>query len=293
MTGHWRLGVETGGTKVIARLTEDNVVRADARWPTTTPDAAVDAIVAFVRGALSPGALIEAAGIAAFGPLLVDLATGDAGRMLQTPKPFWSGSNLRAALAERLGTRVEVDTDVNAAALAELRIGAGRGLPSLAYLTVGTGIGGGRATAAGTLTGALHPEIGHLRLIRQAGDSVGSTCPFHDDCAEGLAAGPAVARRLGGDSLAGREDVRLVVAEYLAQLCVAIVLFWSPHRIVVGGGIATAPGMLDALRVAYARSLGSYGVGAGPRANDFILAAELADAGLEGALFLAGGGQVQ
>lgn len=282
------LGVETGGTKIVARIVDtDGVVVAQGRWPTTTPAAAADAIVEFAGAAARDGGQIVAAGLAAFGPILIDPDLADRGRMLDSPKPGWAGSNLRAELAERLTVPVGIETDVNAAALAELHRGAGRGLPSVAYLTVGTGIGAGLATQAGTLSGAMHPEVGHIRLVRAASDRISSSCPFHDDCAEGLAAGPAVTSRLSGDRLDDRSDVRAIVADYLGQLCAMIVLAWSPHRIVIGGGVGSAPAMLDAVRAAYARSLGRYGVGPRARSDDFLVAASLTHAGLDGALLLA------
>jgi fructokinase len=282
-----RLGVETGGTKILARLTStDGEILADGRWPTTTPQAAADAIVAFV-GQARPSARLEGVGLAAFGPLLVDPQDPDQGLMLPTTKSGWTGSNLRLALSRRLDAPVRVDTDVNAAALAELAMGAGKGLPSLAYLTVGTGIGGGLATTTGTLRGALHSEVGHLRVVRAHSDALISTCPFHADCAEGLAAGPALAERLCGARLDSRPEVAGLVADYVAQLAVSLVLAWSPHRIAIGGGVGTACGMLEAVRSAFVRALGSYGVGPAPRAEDFIVRPVLADAGLEGALLMA------
>lgn len=284
------LDIETGGTKIVARIAcAEGRVLADDRWTTTTPDAARDAVVEFATSAASEGHRIIAAGLAAFGPLILDTSRGDVGRMLETTKPGWTGSNLRRSLSDRLGIPIAIDTDVNAAALAELRRGAGRGLPSIAYLTVGTGIGAGLAITAGTLTGAMHPEIGHLRLVRDLDDAASSTCPFHTDCAEGLAAGPAVAIRLGDDDLADRQDVQARVAGYLAQLCVAIVLAWSPHRIVLGGGVGTAPSMLAAVKRAYRCAIGNYGVGPMAREDAFIVGATLADAGLEGALLMAAG----
>lgn len=278
-----RLAIETGGTKILARLVDTNdTVLAETRWPTSTPQAAVDAIVDFAQD--HP---ISAIGLAAFGPLLIDPDQPDRGRMLATAKPGWSGSNLRLDLTQRLSAPASVDTDVNAAALAELKLGAGRGLASLAYLTIGTGIGAGLATTHGTLKGALHPEIGHVRLARRADDSFASLCPFHTDCAEGLAAGPALTARLGGARLDERPEVVALVAEYIAQVAVTLVLAWAPHRIVIGGGAGAAPGMLDRVRWAFGRALGSYGVSPAARDPDFIAAPRLANAGLEGALLMA------
>lgn len=281
--------VETGGTKILCRVVDDGgALVAEGRWPTSTPQAAADAIEACIRGALSDGAVLAAIGIAAFGPLIVAPASPERGLMLETSKPGWTGSNLRARLADRFGVPVEVDTDVNVAAVAEQALGAGEGLSSVAYLTVGTGIGAGLARDGQALTGALHPEVGHIRLVRRPGDLLPSSCPFHPDCAEGIAAGPAVGRRLGpGRALADAPEVMALVAEYLGQLVATLVLAWSPERIVVGGGVMGAAGMVDAVADALDRALAGYGVGAAARAPGFVVPAKLQNAGLEGALLMA------
>ena len=289
MTGRAYAAVETGGTRILCRvIDEDGSVLAEAQWPTTTPEAALEAIVACITDALPDGIRLAGAGIAAFGPLIVDPGSAQRGLMLATTKPGWTGSNLRAALALRLGVPVAVDTDVNAAAIAEQRLGAGQGLPSVAYLTVGTGIGAGLATNGRALAGALHPEVGHIHLVRQPGDSFVSGCPYHADCAEGLAAGPAIGRRLGaGRTLADAPEVAALVADYLGQLIATLICAWSPHRVVLGGGVMNAPGLIPAIDVALRRSVGNYGVGAALEAADFLVAAALPHAGLEGALLMA------
>lgn len=181
-----------------------------------------------------------------------------------------------------------VDSDVNVAAIAEQALGAGKGLRSVAYVTVGTGIGAGLAVAGHALVGALHPEAGHVRMIRAPGDDMPSACHFHDDCIEGLAAGPALARRLSGtDKLADAPDVAALVAGYLGQLLSTIVLMWTPQRIVVGGGIMSTPGLLDAAADAMRGTLGGYGVGPLASSDNFVVPATLKDAGLEGALLMA------
>src|SRR5262252_3093268 len=188
-------GVETGGSKILARIVDARGrALADGRWPTTTPGSALDTLTSFIAGA-TLGRPLAGIGIAAFGPLVRDELSPDYGRVLNTPKANWSGSNLRAGLASRFAVPVVIDTDVNAAARAEWQRGAGEGVRCLAYVTVGTGIGGGLLVDGRPLHGALHPEIGHLKLIRRIGDHAPSMCPFHQNCAEGLTAGPAIARR--------------------------------------------------------------------------------------------------
>ena len=282
-------GIETGGTKIVARVIDAaGGALADGRWPTTTPRAAEEELVAFIERTVPARAQLTRIGIASFGPLVVDRASSDYGRMLDTPKPDWTGSNLRAALSATLRTPVLVDTDVNAAALAELRLGAGRGLSSLAYVTVGTGIGGGLAVDGRPLIAAGHPEIGHIRLTRLPNDRVPSTCSFHDDCAEGLASGPAIAGRLGTHrNLADAPDILALVTRYLGQLAATLVLGWAPHRIAWGGGVMATAGLLDGIGDALRKSLAGYGAFSAAAEPDFLVPAALANSGLEGALLMA------
>jgi fructokinase len=282
-TSAFRLAVETGGTKIVARLVgggQDN----SGRWHTSTPQQAQADLLAFVEARLPPKARISALGVASFGPILINGARR--GTMLATPKPHWAGSNLAAALADQLGCPFAVETDVNAAALAEHALAPE--IPSLAYVTVGTGIGGGLSIGGTALHGALHPEIGHLTLKRLADDVEPSCCPFHASCAEGLTSGPAIARRLGDAPLDERPDVQALAASYIGQLIAALVLAWTPHRIVLGGGLGTANGMLDEVRQSLSHALGSYGVGDAARDANFLMPPAHSDSGLAGALLIAG-----
>ncbi len=276
------LAIETGGTKLLARLVEGDIIVAEQRWATTTPDAAEAELLAFAGHAPLAGV-----GIAAFGPIVVDPMAANYGEVLATPKPGWTGANLRAGLERALSVPVMVDTDVNAAALAEAAMGAGQGCSSLAYVTVGTGIGAGLARDGQTLTGALHPEMGHVPVLRFDGDVTPSACPFHSSCAEGMAAGPALQRRLDARRLEQSPADFAAVADYLGQFFATIILAWSPHRIVVGGGVMEVPGLRGAAAVRMLAALGGYGVGSAAGEADFIRPAGLAHAGLEGALILA------
>jgi fructokinase len=283
------VGIETGGTKVLARIVDTGgLVLADSRWPTTTPQAALQEISAFIAENVAAGHRPAGIGIAAFGPVVRDETSPDYGRVLNTPKPGWMGSNLRAALAERFAVPVVIDTDVNAAARAEWQLGAGQGARCLAYVTVGTGIGGGLVVDGRPLRGALHPEIGHIRVARREGDQVQSLCPFHGNCVEGLAAGPAIAGRLGANQVLSAEPAVLeLVAHYLGDLAATLVLSWSPERIVWGGGVMLTPRLLELMRSALREALAGYGVGEAVTAQDFCVLPALADSGLEGALMLA------
>lgn len=290
MTKAYLAGIETGGTKILARVSElaGGEIISAGKWATGSADQAAEDLFGFLTSAVPGGGRLVAVGMAAFGPLIVDPSSPDYGQLQATTKPGWSGSNLRRALQNRLGVPVAVDTDVNAAAIAEQELGAGAGLPSIAYVTVGTGIGAGLACRGRSLTGALHPEAGHLRLVRRSDDDVPSVCPFHRDCAEGLVSGPAVRRRLGeGRELADDPPLQELVADYLGQLAAALVLAWSPHRIVWGGGVIRAAPMIEAIESAMHSSLVGYGAGAAAAQPNFCVAASLQNAGLEGALLMA------
>jgi fructokinase len=276
--------IETGGTKILARLFDDaGTTLAQERWETRDGQDAANDLIPFLGQHGASAAL----GMAAFGPINVDPASPDYGQMQPTTKAGWTGFNLGKTLADHFGCPIAVDSDVNAAALGEARLGAGRGFDPVCYVTVGTGIGGGLYKAGQTYRGVTHPEVGHVLVQRGADDSVASVCGYHGHCAEGLASGPAVRRRLAGKELAGAPEVAAQTADYLAQLLIALTLTWSPAKIVMGGGVMTASGMLARVRESFAAKLGGYGVGdAAPRA-DYIVAAKLENAGLEGAAIMA------
>ena len=188
--------IELGGTRVrCAWGTGAGEVLGFDEGPTGTPEATLARVRAFFASAPA----IAALGVAAFGPLELDPEAPRWGHVLATPKPGWSGTPLGPRLREALGVPVALETDVNAAALAEAAAGAARGADPAAYLTVGTGIGLGVVAAGRALHGLLHPEAGHLRLRREPDDGFAGSCPLHGDCWEGLASGPAVAARWGAD----------------------------------------------------------------------------------------------
>lgn len=282
------VGIETGGTKILARLAAaDGTVLADVRLPTGDPETALAELLNTVNANTPAGAQVAGIGLASFGPLVIDPDSADYGAMLATPKPGWSGFNLGLRLSEALKAPVAIDTDVNLAAVAEQALGAGRGLQTVAYVTVGTGIGGGLAIDGRTLKGGLHPEIGHIRVRRAQYDPMPSRCGFHPDCAEGLAAGPALGARLNGRRLEEAPEVRALAADYLGQLCATLLLAWSPQRIVLGGGVMGVVGLIPEIEARMRLELNGYGAGVVAGEGGYLVAAELEDAGLEGALIMA------
>lgn len=278
------VGIETGGTSTRVAAMDSGRVTLLAQVPTTDPDATLGRIGDALRGVPAPDAL----GVAAFGPL--DLATG---ALRATPKPGWSGFPLGDALGDMLGARATVDTDVNAAALAECRWGVARGLQDAAYVTIGTGLGVGVVHGGRAVHGLPHPEAGHMTVRRAAGDAFPGACPFHGDCLEGLVAAPAVRARMGKDGadLDAGERAHLVrmLAIPIADGLAGLVYACAPRRIVLGGGISQLDGLLGAVRAAFRARLAGY-PGCPEHDDDaFIAPPALGQrAGIAGALLLAG-----
>lgn len=297
MTGEDRLigGVEAGGTKFVCAIGYgDGRIERSISFPTRDPESTLAEAVGFFREATSGRAPVASLGIASFGPLRLDPASPDHGRLGNTPKPGWSGIHLRARLSEALGCPAAVDTDVNGAGLAEARLGAGQGLDCFAYLTVGTGIGGGLIVEGRPVHGLMHPEMGHLLVRRHPQDrTFPGSCPFHTDCVEGLASGAAILQRQGHSlALNPAGDLLLdIVADYIAQLCINLVLLASPQRIVIGGGVMTDDRLLPMIRAKVAIGLNGYVAGLESEAGvgALIVPPALAkQAGIIGALLIGG-----
>ena len=240
--------VEAGGTKfVLALADEAGGIRAHARIPTETPEVTMRAMADFFRAAQAEHGPIGAFGVGSFGPIQLDRRADNWGAITTTTKAHWSGASYPQALAE-FGVPLAVDTDVNAAALGEWIAGAGQGAASLAYTPVGTGIGGGVLRDGVPVMGIAHLECGHLRPPRVDGDTFAGVCSYHGDCVEGLASGPAIMARWGAslDRLGAAElDT---IAHYLADYAAAMVLLHMPERLIFGGGVSKAPGLIPALR---------------------------------------------
>lgn len=285
--------LELGGTKTIAAVSRDPTkALAQIRLATRGADETLADAEAFFARASAEHGPIAGLGIASFGPLDLDTASPGWGRVRGTVKPGWSGADLAGRLGRALGCSVAIDTDVNAAALAEARLGAGKGCDPLVYLTVGTGIGGGLVVGGTPVQGLMHPEMGHIPLCRHADDGFPGCCSYHGDCAEGLASGRSIGARFGTslNQLAPNHPFRAVLADYLGQLCATIVLIASPRRIVLGGGVmgrGEARGkLLRAVGVATRRWLGGYVAAPALEAPGFLVSPAFDDSGLVGAFLL-------
>lgn len=278
-------GIEAGGTKFVlgvARTPGDILARHEI--PTRTPAETL----AEAAGWLAGQGAIAALGIATFGPAQIDPAASNWGHITDTPKPHWSHCDLAGYFGQHLGLPVGFDTDVDGAALAEYHLGAGRGAAGMVYVTVGTGIGGGLIANGRIVHGAGHTEMGHFFPRRGADDrDFAGNCPFHGDCLEGLANGPAILARWGKtlSDLPPDHQAHDLVAGYLAQFCHTLFATAAVETIVMGGGVMKTPGLLERVRDK-ARALdGGYLPGS---AQHKVVAPELGqDAGLTGALLLA------
>jgi fructokinase len=244
MHGQARLfgAVEAGGTKFVCAIgDESGTLRAESRFPTADPDSTLAQVRDFFKtafGNVAPSAI----GVACFGPVILERESAHYGFIGTTPKTGWSNTDVAGMLAREFSCPVGFDTDVNAAALAEHRWGAGSDARNLVYLTVGTGIGGGVLIEGAPLHGLMHPEIGHIHPRRHELDlDFAGVCPFHGDCLEGLASGPAILARTGSElqHLAAAHVQWEIEADYLGQLCAQLVLTLSPQRIIAGGGVMT------------------------------------------------------
>ena len=234
-------GVELGGTKAIAVLAENDGIIEQVTVPIQRPDETLarlnDRLLRWNRDAP-----LDGLGIASFGPIQLDPASPEFATILNTPKSGWSGADVQAPLTSGLTCRWTINTDVNAAALAEYTLGSARGSDSVCYITVGTGVGGGLVIGGHPVHGALHPEIGHLRLRRAADDEFAGICPFHLDCIEGLVSGPALAERFGQPAAEVPEEHPWWdhVASDLGELVASVILTVSPEKVVLGGSVALA-----------------------------------------------------
>jgi fructokinase len=187
---------------------------------------------------------LAALGIASFGPVDPNPASSTFGYITTTPKPHWANTDLAGSVGRALGVPVGFDTDVNGAALGEYRWGAAQGLDTFIYLTIGTGLGGGGLVNGRLMHGLIHPEMGHVRLPHDwATDPFAGACPYHGDCLEGMAAGPAMEKRWGqpAETLPSDHPAWSLEAHYLALGLVNFICTLSPQRIIMGGGVMEQP----------------------------------------------------
>jgi len=286
-------GIEAGGTKFVCVVGSGVTdLRAEASFLTTTPDETIARSIDFFKSQGAHGEL-RAVGIGSFGPVDLNPRSETFGYITTTPKPHWAHTDFSGRIERALGVPVVIDTDVNAAALGETTWGAGRGLDTIVYLTIGTGIGGGCIMDGRLLHGLSHPEMGHLRIPHSLEqDPYAGGCPFHGDCLEGLAAGPALKARWGqpAENLPANHPAWTLEAHYLALGLVNVICTLSPQRIILGGGVMKRTVLFTLIRREVQKLLNGYLLvpAITERIDEYIVPPALGDrAGVLGAIALA------
>jgi fructokinase len=245
-------GIEAGGTKFVCAVgTGPDDLRAETRFPTTQPGETIGRAIAFFRQCQERFGPLEAIGVAAFGALDPNPDSPTYGHITTTPKPGWANTDFVGTIRSAFDIPVGFDTDVNGAALGEWRWGAGQGLNNILYLTVGTGIGGGALVNGRPIHGLIHPEMGHIAMPHNdATDPFPGHCPFHGDCLEGLASGPAMNARWKqrAETLPPEHPAWELEAHYLALALRTFICTLSPQRIIMGGGVMQQSHLLAAVR---------------------------------------------
>jgi len=286
-------GIEAGGTKFLCAVADQNGHSlAEVRIPTTTAADTLDAASAFFAEAQLEFGRIDALSIGSFGPLSLNPVAPDHGCITSTPKAGWQDIDLLRHFRATLDVPMTLDTDVNCAAVGEHLFGSGMGLDTFCYVTIGTGIGVGLLIGGAPHGGANHPEAGHIRLPRAPGDvDFAGICPFHGDCIEGLASGPAMSARWGvvGERLPTDHPGWEMEVDYIAGLCATLTYVVRPDRIILGGGVMAAPDMHDRVRRALRTKLAGYDASLrSVDMTDYVAVPTAgASAGLTGALALA------
>jgi fructokinase len=254
-------GIEAGGTKFVCAVGSGPTdIHALTQFPTTTPQDTLDRAVDFFKEQQRK-VNIMGIGIGTFGPVNLNPDSSKFGYITTTPKPGWSDTNFKGVIEERLKLPVKIDTDVNAAALAEYRWGAAQNLHTFLYLTIGTGIGGGGMADGRLLHGLTHPEMGHIRIPHDwQKDPFPGFCPYHGDCFEGLAAGPSIKNRYGerGETLSEDHPVWPLLADYISLALTNFICILSPQRIILGGGVMEQDHLLRSIRTRTQSLLNGY-----------------------------------
>ncbi len=279
--------LEAGGTKMVCAIGDENgKILERAKFPTETPETTMPPIFDFFR---NKG--IEAIGIACFGPIDLRKDSPNYGSITSTPKKGWANYNIVRETEKELGIPVGFDTDVNGSMLGEATWGCAKGLSDAIYLTIGTGVGGGVISNGKLLHGMLHPEVGHIRLPLQENDPGKSICPFHDNCLEGLAAGPSLKARWGvsADQLADKPEVWEIESTYIATALMSYTLILSPQKIILGGGVMHQEQLFPLIRAKFKELMNGYIVtDEMNNLDDYIVPPSLNDdQGILGALKLA------
>lgn len=252
--------IEGGGTKFLVAVGSPcSITEHYTSIATAHPAETIPKLLSYLRAEHKREAF-HAIGIGSFGPLGIAPKRSDYGVIGPTPKSDWRAFSYPKALAE-FNVPLVITTDVNAAAIAESNLGSARDSHRGIYVTVGTGIGGGIVINKQLDQGGFHPEVGHMKIAVNPDDPMpGGLCTFHGSCLEGLASGPAIERRWGTNlsNLNPNHPGNDLQANYLAQMCMNLLLTITPDSIILGGGVMQTPFLLTKVRLALREMMNHY-----------------------------------
>ncbi|AYV72518.1 ROK family protein [Bacillus sp. PK3-056] len=280
--------IEAGGTKFVCAVGDaKGNIQERISIPTTIPEETMPEVIAFFKKFS-----VDAIGIGSFGPIDVDKNNATYGNITTTPKLAWKDYPLLKTIEDEFSVPTGFNTDVNVAALGEAKLGAAKGVDNCLYITIGTGIGAGAYINGELLQGLTHPEMGHILVRRHPKDSYKGRCPYHADCLEGLAAGPAIEERWGEKAfhLSDKEEVWEMEGYYIAQALMQYILILSPKKIILGGGVMNQEHVLTHVHRYLTELLNGYVSypEVQDKMNEYIVRPGLGDnAGITGGLLLA------
>ena len=248
--------LEAGGTKMVCAIGDENgKIIEQISIPTKTPDETMPLVIDYFKDKD-----IKALGIACFGPIAVDKNSEKYGHILETPKLAWANYDIVGVLYKVLGVPIGFDTDVNGSLTGEATWGSAKDVSDAVYITIGTGVGGGILSNGKIVHGMLHPELGHMKLAKHPEDDFEGICPFHKNCLEGLACGPAIEKRWGkpAKELVDNEKVWEIESFYIAQAISNLVMIVSPKKVILGGGVMHQMQLFPLIRKKVLENLNGY-----------------------------------
>lgn len=278
--------IEAGGTKFVCAVSDQELsIQERASFPTTTPAETMELVIDFFKKYQED---LVSIGVGSFGPIDIHRESDTYGYITSTPKIAWQNFDFVGTLKRYFNIPIAWTTDVNAACYGEYVAGNGKRLSSLVYYTIGTGVGGGAIQEGRFVEGFSHPEMGHMLVRRHKADSYEGNCPFHHDCLEGMAAGPAIEKRadIKGQDLPEDHPIWEIEADYIAQCAYNTTLMFSPDAIILGGGVMKQSHLMKKIQVRFKELMGSYIDY--PNVEEYLLMPGLGDnAGTMGCLALA------
>lgn len=278
--------IEAGGTKFVCAISDETLtIKKRASFPTTIPEETMQAVVDFFEPYKED---LAAIGVGSFGPIDIHKDSKTYGYITSTPKLAWQNFDFVGTLKKVFDIPIAWTTDVNAAAYGEYVFGNGKDQSNVIYYTIGTGVGGGALQEGRFVEGFSHPEMGHMLVVPHPKDAFAGNCPFHGNCLEGMAAGPAIEQRAGrkGQDIPEDDPIWTIEADYIAQCAYNTTLMFSPDVIIFGGGVMKQQHMVEKVHQAFEHLLKNYVET--PKLENYIVTPFLKDdAGIFGCLALA------